>query len=129
MDRGFIFQMPDIPEDWPIWAVLLFLILINFKGTLIKFLPDTWRRHQEHGQEIEEIQLNAKLQTQASEQLRASWREEQLVETIQSHQDFIQNVLTQEIKSQHEVIGSLRDEIRSLRHAILRTFSESEAGQ
>jgi hypothetical protein len=112
--------MPDIPDDWPIWATLLFLILTTFKGTLIKFLPAAWRSRQEHGQEIEEIQLNARLQTQASEQLRKSWREEMLLETIQNQQAFVQDVLTQEIKAQNEVIGSLRNEIRSLRRAVLR---------
>ena len=112
--------MPDIPEDWPIWATLLFLILTAFKGTLVKMLPDAWKSRQEHGQEIEEIELNAKLQKQASEQLRSSWREEQLIETVQAQQTFVQDVLTQEIRTQSEAIGSLRQEIRALRRAVLR---------
>lgn len=107
--------MPEIPEDWPIWATLLFLVLTAFKGTLVKFLPAAWKSRQEHGQEIEEIQLNARLQDQATEHLRKSWREEILLETIQEQQAFVQGVLTQEIKTHSD----LRHEIRALRRAVL----------
>lgn len=43
-----------------------------------------------------------------------------LLETIQTQQAFVQDVLTQEIKTQNEAIGSLRQEIRALRRAVLR---------
>lgn len=107
--------MPEIPDDWPIWATLLFLILTTFKGTLVKFLPDAWKSRQEHGQEIEEIELNARLQSVASEQLRKSSREEVLLEVIQEQQGFTQDAFRQEIKAHSD----LRHEIRALRRAVL----------
>jgi len=108
--RGaFVFwAMNQIPEDWPIWAVLLFLILSNFRGTLVKILPDAWQSHQKHEQQIEEIELNARLQTTAGEQLRKSWRDEQFLELIQSNQTFTQDRLIAEIHAQTLAIDRLR---------------------
>lgn len=112
--------MPEIPDDWPIWATLLFLILSQFRGILAKILPNAWRSHQEHEQEIEEIQLNAHLQTVAGEQLRKSWRDEQFLELLQAQQAFIQELLILEIKTQGGRIDRMQQEIRSLRRAVLR---------
>lgn len=99
--------MPDT-SDWPIWAVLLFLILSQFRGTLIKILPDAWKSHQKHEQEIEEIKLNARLQTTAGEQLRKSWRDEQFLDLLQSQQTFIQDRLAAGIDAQALAIDRLR---------------------
>lgn len=113
--------MPPIPEDWPLWAILLFLALSTFRGSLIKLLPGAVRSYldraekiEEHEQEIEEIQLNARLQTQASEQLRKSWREEMLLEIIQNQQSFSQDTLLGEVQALADLGHKIHEELLRL---------------
>lgn len=124
--------MPEIPESWPNWLTLILATIYILRGVLVKFLPDTLQKaienfsarrtdQAEHNQEIEEVQLNARLQTQASEQLRKSWREEMLLEIIQNQQTFAQDTLLGEVRALAGIGHQTHEELRNARRAIYRS--------
>lgn len=86
-------------SQWPVWlvAVLLFVNLFRepLAALIAQAIPDHFRHYagrradrEEHDQELEEVQLNARLQTAAAEQLRKSWREENLMSIVQEKDAF-----------------------------------------
>lgn len=112
--------MEHIPENWPLWAGILATLLLQFRGEIAGLLQSRTARsadRDEHDQEIEEIQLNARLQTDAAEQLRKSWRDEQYLEIVQDQQTFIQDLF----RSQADELRNLQTELRGVRRAVLRT--------
>ena len=137
--------MEQLPEDWPLWVVIIFQFLILFRNEIGKFLPSAISDHfrtradrqadrEEHKQAIEEVRLNAHLQAASAEQLRASWREEQWAVIVADQQTFIQNNLLLEIKNLNKQIDRQQQEIRALRRAVLRVgdisavlFSQGQA--
>lgn len=117
--------MPEIPENWPNWLTLILAIVYILRGALIKLLPTSLQAiienisarrtdQAEHNQEIEEVELNARLQTQAGEQLRKSWREEMLLEVIQSQQAFIQDILLGEVRAVADLGHKIHEELLKL---------------
>ncbi len=124
--------MPEIPENWPNWLTLILATLYILRGALVKLLPTSVQTiienvsarragQAEHNQEIEEVELNARLQTQASEQLRKSWREEMLLEIIQTQQAFVQDILLGEIRALAAVGHQTHEELRNAQRAIHRS--------
>lgn len=124
--------MPEIPENWPNWLTLILAILYILRGALVKLLPTSVQTiienvsarrtgQAKHNQEIEEVELNSRLQTQASEQLRKSWREEMLLEIIQSQQTFAQDTLLGEIRALAKAGHQTHEELRNARRAIYRS--------
>lgn len=96
--------MPGLPnisvDNWPTWLLFLFILINIFKQQLAAFVPqgirdafNHWaaRRsdRQEHAQGIETAILDSKLQTAATEQLRASWREDKIFEMIHDKDSYL----------------------------------------
>ncbi len=124
--------MPEIPENWPNWLTLILAVVYVLRGALVKLLPTSVQAiienvssrrtgQAEHNQEIEEVELNARLQTQASEQLRKSWREEMLLEIVQNQLSFAQDTQLGEIRSLAEVGRQIHEELRNAQRAIHRS--------
>ena len=112
--------MEQLPENWPLWAGLLVTIILQFRGEIAGLLRARTERsadREEHEQEIEEVHLNARLQNDAADQLRKSWKDEQHIEIIRSWQSFVQDRLLAEIAGQAVESRKLQTEIRGVRRA------------
>lgn len=92
----------------PTWLLVLLIIINIFKQPLSAFVPSairdffTFRAKREADREefqqgLEETLVNSRLQTEAAEHLRRSWREEQWVELIQNKDAWLQDVLDKKL--------------------------------
>lgn len=122
----------DLIKEWPIWLVAALLLVNLFKDQIGAFVPTAVREHfssqarrqadeREHAQEIEEVKLNAALQTNASDDLRKSWREENLMDLLAAKDDWERTILRDEIIALRGAMGEQIKELQDLRRAAIRT--------
>ncbi len=112
----------QLPSDWPTWAIIIFLLISTFRGSLVKILPGAAQDYlkdlstrraarNRHQQELEEVTLSAELQSQAADQLREARNQEKLTDLINTQQNFIQNIVVIEIKSLAQSLESLEHKV------------------
>lgn len=99
--------MPGLSVDtstWPIWAILILVTISTLQKPLSALLPESVRdffnrlaRKQEHAQTIEESLVNHRFQTDVTEQLRKSWREEQFAEMLHQKDSYLYEYLDKKI--------------------------------
>lgn len=100
--------MPGLQVDfsqWPTWLLFLLIVINLFKQQLIAFIPEALRHRagrqadrEEFKQGIEEALVNSRLQTEATDQLRKSWREEQWAEILQQMLGWLREDLEADMK-------------------------------
>lgn len=104
-------MMPELGLDftgWPVWAILILVATNTFREQISAFIPeavhnffrsraDRKKDREEHAQQIEEALLNSRLQHQAADQLRKSWREEQWAELLQQMQAWTHETLERQL--------------------------------
>lgn len=127
--------MPGLNLDFnqlPAW-LLAILILINiFKQPLSAFVPVAIRDfftfrakreadREEFAQGIEETLVNSRLQSEATEHLRRSWREEQWVELIQNKDAWLQDVLDKKLDGLQTGQAKLIEQTIQVQRNTLRT--------
>lgn len=103
--------MPGLNVDfnqWPSWLLFLLIVINIFKAQIAAAIPDTVKNwfqfrvnrqadREEFQQEMAEVQLNSRLQSEAADQLRKSWREEQWVELLQQMLSWMREDLGKDI--------------------------------
>lgn len=104
--------MPGLQVDfsqWPTWLLFVLIVINLFKQQIATFIPTTIRDifqfragrqadREEFKQEMEQVQLNSRLQTEAADQLRKSWREEQWAEILQQMLAWLREDLEADMK-------------------------------
>lgn len=118
---------PEIDlNTWPVWLAVTVVVIKLFQaeiGTLFGvILPqgviDFFRHRaareadrEEHSQELEEVELNARLQDSAAASLRKSWREENLMALVQAKDEWEREVLSAEIRNQTRELTALHRQV------------------
>lgn len=131
--------MPGLQLDfahWPTWLLVLLVAANLFKdqiGSLISsFIPTAIQDHfsnraqrqadhEEHLQLLEEAILNGELQTNAAEQLRKSWREEQWAELLQRANAWQQETLARDLNEIKSSQAKLIEAMVATQHNTKRT--------
>lgn len=116
-----------IPEDAPTWFMIVLFLVVTFKGTLIKILPSAVQAYfkrmalrQAEDAELEEVALNAEIQTKATKHLREVRKHETLENIISSMQDFQQNAVMNGIQGISTDIDELTKETMTMKRATIR---------
>ncbi len=98
-------QMPSVDfSQWPMWLLAVLIVVNLFKEQIGTVIPSAVRDffksrgdRQEHSLQIEETLLNSRLQADATEQLRKSWREEQFAEMIHQKDSYLYEYLDKKV--------------------------------
>ena len=101
-------------NEWPIWLLFLLMVINILKTPISAILPETLREwgvnpfkfraeremdRREHQQEIEQALVNSRLQAEATDALRKSWREEQWAEILQQMLAWLREDLQTDLKN------------------------------
>jgi hypothetical protein len=98
--------MPGVDfSQWPAWLLAVLIVINIFKQQLGALFPD-WLRHrlgrqadrEEFQQAMHEVLVNSRLQNEATDQLRKSWREEQWAELLQQMLAWLREDLQADLK-------------------------------
>lgn len=117
---------------WPVWLVFALLVANLFKEQIGSFVPMAVRdffRHraarqidrEEFDQEIQEALVNSRLQSQATDELRKSWREEQWVELLQRKDAWLQDILEARLVAIQDINARTLEEAVRIKHGTERT--------
>lgn len=132
--------MPGLDiSTWPTWIIAILLVINLFKEQIAAFIPTAISDHfrfraertadqEEHAQLLEEVLLNGKLQTEAAEQLRKSWREEQWVELLQFKDSWLHEFLDAKLDRLQESADRQTKELAGLRSDFAQFSTEQHQG-
>lgn len=116
-----------IPEDAPTWVMIVLFLIVTFKSSLVKILPNTIQSYlkrlalrQAENAELEEVALNAEIQTKATKHLREVRKHETLENIISSMQDFQQGAIMNGIQGVSTDIDKLTKETMTMKRATIR---------
>lgn len=112
----------------------MFVLLVAnlFREQIGSFIPTAIREHFqdlakrridkiEHTQELEEALLNSKLQNEATESLRKSWREEQWVELLQQKDAWLKEIFEDRLDRLQDSSDKILETITAVQHNTKRT--------
>lgn len=117
---------------WPVWLMFVLLVANLFREQIGSFIPAAMREHFqdqakrrsdeiEHAQEIEETLLNSKLQNEAAESLRKSWREEQWLELLHQKDAWLKEVFEERLKELQASSDKTLEAVTTIGHNTKRT--------
>ncbi len=139
-----------IPDDWPMWAILLVqLVIILFRSKLIEMLPAALRQRWQSGAEqelykikadidyqkmitekrllLEEVELGGALQQTATGALRLAKLDDNLYSLLTRQMDFGENMMTSGIQEQNVTLATQYRELRAIRQTMIRLTDISAA--
>lgn len=122
--------MPDLTAlnitSWPIWLVAVLVIINIFKQPLIGFLPGAIREHFRWRAERSDVQLNSRLQREATDDLRRSWREENWMQLLADKDAWILGELNKRLEAINTTGQAILEENNRIRGEIKRAANIQE---
>lgn len=118
-------------SQWPVWLLAILIVVNLFKEQIGTVIPSAVRDifksrvdRQEHSQQIEETLLNSRLQADATEQLRKSWREEQFAEMLHQKDSYLYEYLDKKVDKLADAQDRTNDLLTTIHIALSKLADE-----